>query len=60
MQVGAILSQGLEAAEPDNVHLMRVPWVEAEVVEADPNVVWPGNRDGEPVPSGRRYGGRQQ
>ncbi|PNH02642.1 hypothetical protein TSOC_011366, partial [Tetrabaena socialis] len=51
--VGEILSRGLEEAQPANVRMLRVPWLEVLVEAADPATTWPGNRDGEPVPPGR-------
>ncbi|KAG2495532.1 hypothetical protein HYH03_006475 [Edaphochlamys debaryana] len=53
--VGEILSQGLDDVRPSNVHMMRVPWVEVTVEDPDASLEWPGNRDGEPVPSGRKF-----
>ncbi|GLC61166.1 hypothetical protein PLESTB_001725400 [Pleodorina starrii] len=53
--VGEILSRGLDDAQPANVHILRVPWIEVAVEDQDPDLTWPGNRDGEPVPPSRRF-----
>ncbi|KAG2428763.1 hypothetical protein HXX76_011464 [Chlamydomonas incerta] len=53
--MGQILTRGLDAAEPDNVHMLRVPWLELELLDDNPDTAWPGNRDGEPVPPGRKF-----
>ncbi|EFJ41899.1 hypothetical protein VOLCADRAFT_98148 [Volvox carteri f. nagariensis] len=53
--VGEILARGLDAAQPSNVRILRVPWILLMVEDPDPDLMWPGNRDGEPVPPGRRF-----
>ncbi len=53
--MGEILARGLDDAQPSNVHILRVPWLEVTMEADDPELLWPGNRDGEPVPPGRRY-----
>ncbi|KXZ46219.1 hypothetical protein GPECTOR_46g288 [Gonium pectorale] len=50
--VGEILARGLDEASPANVRMMRVPWLEVQLLADEP---WPGNRDGEPVPPSRRF-----
>jgi hypothetical protein len=55
-QVGEILTRGLDEAQPSTVHMLRVPWLEVTVEAPEPGFAWPGNRDGEPIAPGRRWG----
>ncbi|GLI63384.1 hypothetical protein VaNZ11_006338, partial [Volvox africanus] len=50
--VGEILTRGIDGAQPGNIHILRVPWIEVTLEAQDPHLTWPGNRDGEPVPPG--------
>ncbi|GIM02629.1 hypothetical protein Vretimale_7415 [Volvox reticuliferus] len=53
--VGEILARGLDGAQPDNVRILRVPWIEVTLEAQDPDLTWPGNRDGEAVPPARFF-----
>ncbi|GIL78102.1 hypothetical protein Vretifemale_7536 [Volvox reticuliferus] len=53
--VGEILARGLDGAQPDNVRILRVPWIEVTLEAQDPDLTWPGNRDGEAVPPARKF-----
>lgn len=48
--VQEVMQKGLAAAEPEGLHMVRVPWIEVESQQP-----LPANRDGEPVKASNRY-----